>query len=82
MLGLGIRTFLLIASAVLALPVVASVVMSFRNLRALGAIQVRSPREERGHFMALLGFVSSAFFLLLMTVSATAVLFFGLCQRS
>jgi hypothetical protein len=80
-LGLGIRTFLVIASAVLALPVVASVIMSFRNLRALDAIPVRSHREERGHFMALLGLVSSSFFLLLMVVSAIAVLFFGLCQR-
>ncbi|MEA2508714.1 MAG: hypothetical protein QOG21_796 [Actinomycetota bacterium] len=81
MLGLGIRTFLAIVSTVLALPVVASVIMSFRNMRVLGAIESRDPREERGYFMALVGFVASSFFLLTMIVSAVAVLFFGLCQR-
>jgi hypothetical protein len=81
LLGLGIRTFLLIASAVLVLPVVASTVMSLRNMRALGAIKNRNHREERGYFMALLGLVSSLFFLLLMVVGAVAVLVFGLCQR-
>jgi hypothetical protein len=81
MLGLGIRTFLAIVSTVLALPVVASVIMSFRNMRALGAIESREPREERGYFMALVGVVASSFFLLTMIVSAIGVLFFGLCQR-
>jgi hypothetical protein len=81
MMGLGIRTFLLIVSAVLALPVVASVWMSFRNMRALGSIENRQPREERGYFMALVGFVSSSFFLLLIVVSAIGIPFFGLCQR-
>ena len=37
-----------------------------------GAIQSRDHREERGYFMALLGLVSSLFFLLLMVVSAVA----------
>ena len=81
LLGLGIRTFLMIASAVLVLPVVASTLMSLRNMRVLGAIQNRDHREERGYFMALLGLVSSLFFLLLMVLSAIAVLVFGLCQR-
>jgi hypothetical protein len=81
MLGLGIRTFLVILSAVLALPVVASVLMSFRNMRVLGAIENRQPREERGYFMALVGFVASSFFLLTIVVSAIGILFFGLCQR-
>jgi hypothetical protein len=81
LLGLGIRSFLVIASAVLALPVAASVLMSWRNMQVLRAITVRDDREERGLFMAHVGFVSSSFFLLLMIVSAVAVSFFGLCQR-
>lgn len=81
MLGLGIRTFLVIASAVLAVPVVASALMSMHNLRALAAIESRDHREERGYFMALLGLVSSLFFLLLMVLSVVAVFFLGLCQR-
>jgi hypothetical protein len=81
MMGLGIRTFLMIVSAVLALPVLASVLMSFRNMRVLGAIENRQPREERGYFMALVGFVASSFFLLTIVVSAVGIPFFGLCQR-
>ena len=81
MLGLGIRTFLVIASAVLALPVVASALISLRNVRALASIQSRDHREERGYFMAFVGLVSSLFFLLLMVLSVVAVFFLGLCQR-
>jgi hypothetical protein len=81
LLGFGIRTFLVIASGVLALPVVASALMSLRNMRVLGAIESRDHREERGYFMALLGLVSSLFFLMLMIVSAVAVFYFALCQR-
>jgi hypothetical protein len=80
-MGLGIRTFLVIVSAVLALPVVAAVLMSFRNMRVLGSIENRQPREERGYFMALVGFVASLFFLLIIVVSAVGIPFFGLCQR-
>jgi hypothetical protein len=81
MLGLNIHAFLLITTAVLALPVLVAILMSLRNLRVLGAIESPSEREERGHFMALLGLVASSFFLVLMMVSAIAVFFFGLCQR-
>ena len=81
MLGLNIHAFLLITSAVLALPVVAAILMSFRNVRVLGAIEGRTDREERGYFMALLGLVASTFFLVMMFVSVIAVFVLELCQR-
>jgi hypothetical protein len=80
-MGMSVPTFLGIASAVLALPVVAAVVMSFWAMRRLGAIENRDEREDRGYFMALLGLVSSLLFLLLMVVSAVSILFFEVCQR-
>jgi hypothetical protein len=79
--GLGIRTFLVIASVVLALPVAAAAVVSYFNLRALAAIRNRNPREERGRFMALLGLVGSLYFLVWMVVAAVAIPLLGLCQR-
>jgi hypothetical protein len=81
MLGMSIPAFLVAASVVLALPVVASVAMSFRNMRSLGAIEHREDREERGYFMALVGFVASLFFLLMMVVSVMAMFILELCQR-
>jgi hypothetical protein len=81
LLGFSIPAFLVVGTIVLALPVAAAVVMSFRNVRVLGAIQNRDHREERGYFMALVGLVSSAFFLVLMVVSVVGVGLLGLCQR-
>jgi hypothetical protein len=81
LMGMSIPTFLGIASAVLAVPVVAAVVMSFWAVRRLGAIENRNEREDRGYFMALLGLVSSLLFLLLMAVSTVSIFFFELCQR-
>lgn len=81
LLGFSIPAFLVTGSIVLALPVVAAGVMSFRNMRVLGAIEHRDHHEERGYFMALVGLVASSFFLLLMVLSVVAVYFFGLCQR-
>lgn len=80
-MGLGIRTFLGIMSVAMAVLVVAAVVMSWLNLQALRAIDRRDEREERGYFMALVGFVSSLFFLLLISVSGVAIFFLAVCQR-
>jgi amino acid transporter len=81
MLGVSIRDFLVAVTVVLVLPVVAAAVMSFLNLRALRAIDNRNDREERGYFMALLGFVASSYFLVIMVVSAIAIFYLALCQR-
>lgn len=80
-LGIGVRTFLIATTVVLALPVLAGVVMSLRNVRALGAIANRDDREERGYFMALLGLVASSYFLVIMAVSTIALFDLAVCQR-